>query len=317
VKKKTTEQFIEEALKVHDGKYDYSLVDYKASNIKVEIVCKACEIHFQQSPNSHLKGIGCPVCGYKKSSKSLSFAKEVWLERFEKMHGDKYDYSNSVISTNRNPIEIKCKKCGYIFKQSLQSHALGAGCRLCGYEESKKKQRKPLEQFIKEAIEVHGNRYDYSSVIYTNKNAKILLKCKTCGSIFLQTACEHLQGHGCRTCSKQSSGELLVANCLKKNNVEFIEQYAAPGCIYLNQLYFDFFLPDYNIAIEFNGIQHYQVVDYFGGEKEFLEQQKRDQAKKDYCLKENIFLIEIKYDQNIEEALKDLAWKNSNAVRSV
>lgn len=85
-KKKTTEEFINDAIKVHGNMYDYSLVEYKGSGIKVYITCKK-HGEFEQEPNKHLFGGGCPKCsGYNKTCQE--YIKEASL-----LHNNKYDYS--------------------------------------------------------------------------------------------------------------------------------------------------------------------------------------------------------------------------------
>ena len=103
-----------------------------------------------------------------------------------------------------------------------------------------------------------------------------------------------------------SKGEDIVAKLFKENDMNNIPQYKFPDCRNKRSLPFDFYLPDYNTCIEVQGIQHYESVKYFGGEKAFINQQIRDQIKHDYCNKNNIKLIEIPYwdFNNIESILQ-------------
>ena len=93
-----------------------------------------------------------------------------------------------------------------------------------------------------------------------------------------------LRGKGCARC-KQSLMEEEIDNFLSANDIKFIRQYP------INRLRIDFFLPDYNIAIECQGIQHFKPVDIFGGEEAFTIQKIRDESKKKLCDKNNIRLI--------------------------
>ena len=63
--------------------------------------------------------------------------------------------------------------------------------------------RKTKEQFIKEAVQVHGDKYDYSEVEYVNTHRVVRIRCKQCGSFFFQEPSSHLAGHGCPKCSKK------------------------------------------------------------------------------------------------------------------
>lgn len=106
-----------------------------------------------------------------------------------------------------------------------------------------------------------------------------------------------------------SKGEKYVSSFLKQNNIKFISQYKFSDCFFKNKnapLRFDFYLPKYNICIEYNGVQHYKKVEIFGGDKAFEEQKKRDKLKREYCKKNNIKLIEIAYNDNIKVSMDNI-----------
>lgn len=96
-------------------------------------------------------------------------------------------------------------------------------------------------------------------------------------------------------CLKVSKGELKIKEILKELNISFEEQKTFEDCIFINNLYFDFYLPDYNLLIEYDGEQHFKPIEFFGGKQKFEEQQKRDNFKNNYCLINNIRLIRIPY----------------------
>ena len=196
-----TEQFIEKARKVHGDKYDYSKVNYVNSSTKVTIICP---IHgeFEQTPNKHLLGQGCPKCagGIKLTTKNF-------IEKARKVHGDKYDYSKVNYVNNRTKVIIICPEHGE-FEQTPASHLTGSGCPMCvgGIKFSK-------EQFIEKAREVHGDKYNYSKVNYINANTKVIIICPEHGE-FEQTPGSHLYGQGCPKC----------ANNIKLTTEQFIEK---------------------------------------------------------------------------------------------
>ena len=96
-------------------------------------------------------------------------------------------------------------------------------------------------------------------------------------------------------CYNSSKGEEKIKEILNKLNINFIQQKTFNDLKYKSNLKFDFFLPKYNYCIEYNGIQHYEPVKYFGGEKSFEEQKKKDSIKREWCKENNIKLIEIPY----------------------
>lgn len=105
--------------------------------------------------------------------------------------------------------------------------------------------------------------------------------------------------NGCEFCNKKSVGELKIKEILDQNNICYKEQISFPNLKgEANVLRFDFGLYRDNTLlclIEINGIQHYEPVEHFGGEKRFLQQKKYDNLKVDYCKNYNIPLIIIPY----------------------
>lgn len=96
--------------------------------------------------------------------------------------------------------------------------------------------------------------------------------------------------------------ENLIFRRLKEEffNLSIISQYSPD---WLGSQRFDIYIKEYNIAIEYNGIQHYQPVEYFGGKKGFEATQKRDMVKRKKCKLNNCFILEIKYDENLDDVL--------------
>ena len=178
----------------------------------------------------------------------------------------------------------------------------GHGCPLCGRENIKSKQSMGIKEFVKRAREIHKDKYDYSKVEYVNSTTKVCISCAQHGD-FYQAPNNHLRGQGCPRC-KEYKGETQVSEFLKAHNIEFQTQYPIEyeGNI-KGFTYIDFYLPQHNMFIEYNGMQHYIPVEHFGGELKFQQQKKRDQYVRNYCVKNNIQLLEIKYGTNIEDEL--------------
>ncbi len=196
-KKKTTAQFIKEARQVHGDRYDYSQSVYLSANKKIEIICPD-HGSFLQVPPSHLKqGAGCPKCAGNAKRSTPSFIGEA-----KKIHGEKYDYSKTEYindgSKDGTTLTIICPVHGE-FKQRGAVHLKGAGCNKCGHGETAKKRRKTQEDFIKEARNKHGEKYDYSKAEYKGDKYKVEIICPEHGG-FWQSAGGHLQGKGCISC---------------------------------------------------------------------------------------------------------------------
>jgi hypothetical protein len=166
--------------------------------------------------------------------------------------------------------------------------------------------RNTQEDFIKRAKEIHGNRYGYEKTVYKTLETPVIITCTEHGD-FTQTPISHLHGNGCPHCHR-SKGETKVANFLQIHNVKFeIQKKVENLNLFGGRKYFllDFYLPDYNTIIEYNGEHHYQPIEWFGGKRNYKLQQLRDESLRQYCNENKIKLIEIPYTEynNIEDIL--------------
>jgi len=200
----TTKEFIKRSVKIHGNKYNYSKVEYIGIYEKIIIICKE-HGKFEQIPNVHLKGCGCPKCSRNR------ITTEDFIEKSIKIHGEKYNYSKVEYINNREKIKIICKKHGE-FMQTPNVHLKGGGCPKCyGFN-------KTTEDLIKQFKEIHKNKYNYSKTEYTGIKNKIIIICKKHGE-FKQSPASHLFGHGCFLC-----GIIKVSNKNKSTNKQFIEK---------------------------------------------------------------------------------------------
>ncbi|MDA7744856.1 hypothetical protein N8911_02030, partial [bacterium] len=292
------EEFINKCIEIHEDLYDYSNVQYQGMGGKVIIICRE-HGDFKQTPSSHLNGSGCPKCGLISQGNKRKLSIEDFVSRSNKIHGDRYDYSNVDYVNNFTEIEIVCSVHG-VFCQRPDFHIRGSGCPKCSIIEQHEKQKKTTKEFVVDSRLVHGDLYDYSEVNYTGGKNKVTMICRTHGK-FLQTPNNHLSGTGCPNCNS-SRGERLVSLILNELGVQFIEQHTFRGLKMKRNLRCDFYLPDFDTVIEFNGIQHYQEREQFGGLRGLRRTQKSDKMKRDYFKLNDIKLIEIKFDNpNVKE----------------
>ena len=298
---KTTLDFIKKATDIHNNfyKYDKSVYTKRANKLII-----TCPIHgdFEQIAGDHLGGHGCPKCKSDKAKLNTD-SKEQFVEKAKKIHGIKYDYSKVNYINSQTKVCIICPEHGEFWQRPNSHISMKTGCPQC-YLESKNLTQ---EQFLDLAYKVHKNRYDYSKAKYVNTKTKIEIICSKHGS-FWQSPNVHLSAKcGCPQCSI-SKGEELIIHLFEDYNVKYIYNYKIDIDKNINHYGYaliDFYLPEYNIAIEYNGKQHYISNEYFGGELNFERQLKRDNCVRDYCKDNNIKLIEIKYDMK-EAEIKNL-----------
>ena len=159
------------------------------------------------------------------------------------------------------------------------------------------------EEFIKRAREVHGDKYDYSKVEYVNANSKVCIICSEHGE-FWQKPASHLLGCGCPYC-KNSYLENEISILLKENKIIYEQEKTFEWLRDKGRLYLDFYLPDYNILIEYDGQQHFKIS--FGqDENKLIEQKKYDKIKNEWCKNNNIPLKRISYKDLKNLTLEDI-----------
>jgi hypothetical protein len=267
----------------HNEKYDYSKSYFEYLTDEVIIICDKHD-EFKMNAGYHLKS-GCIRCAKNKKFHIddvkilLNESKIFDIPTFHSYTG------------NRQKIEVICKKDKHSSIKSI-SHILdNVGCSHCS-----KKYKCNKQEWINICNEIHKNKYDYSNSEYFNTNSKVIIFCPIHGD-FKQIARSHKNGAGCKKCNR-SLGEQIISDILNKNNITHICEKNFEGLIYKSKLYFDFFLPKYNLCIEFDGLQHNYAYEFFGGEDALKERKIRDLIKNNYCIDNNIKLVRLSYAIN-------------------
>lgn len=212
----------------------------------------------------------------------------------------------SQYQNNKTKVACKCKICNHEW-EARPDNLLHWGCPKCRLVKISNKNRKTKDNFIEQANRVHNNKYSYNNVIYIRDDIKVTITCPIHGN-FDQTPSNHLQKHECPKCNT-SKGELFIERYLTKNNILFERQYYVKIPTVINpsgSAYIDFYLPDYNTFIEYNGRQHYIPIKYFGGELNLERQKNRDNYIRNFCKDNNYTLIEIPYTMKDNEIIETL-----------
>ena len=280
--RKTTEEFIMEARKIWGNKYDYSLVDYKNALEKVKIIYDG--IIFEQVATSHLK-----------YAPELLMNREYFIKKAIDKWGNKYDYS--LVEYVHCKKHVKILYNNQLFNQTPYQHLK------CAPENIHLSIRKTTEKFIEEANQIHDNKYSYDKTNYIKNQIKVIITCPLHGD-FEQTPLSHIGGCGCSHCH-ESKGEKAINKFLSKNNISYKRQHKFSDCKNIFQLPFDFYIPNIRTVIEFDGKQHFEPLEYFGGLKTYERLKHNDNIKNSYCEDSFINIIRIRYDQinNIDHIL--------------
>jgi hypothetical protein len=304
----TNEEFDYRLKKTHGDKF-VRVEERIPNQKKIKCLCKECGNVWEPQVRHILNGSGCPNC--RKTSKE-EFDKKV-QELFEKDYYRVSEYPGS----QTKKVTMLCNVCGSTNDQKVSHILSGHGCKICGHERVIEKQRITKEELIIRSKQINGNIYDFDLVTYSQLTTKdkIPIICKKHGT-FHQTIQNHIYGKcGCPKC-KESKGEKKIRLYLESVDVNYVKNKTFQGCRYKRKLPFDFYLPEYNTLIEYDGEQHFHRIRFGFGkymtdeEKDmYLETiQKRDAIKDGYCNKNNIRLIRISYKQynDIESILSSL-----------
>ena len=221
-----TEIFIESATLKHNGKYDYSLVNYVNNYTKVNIICSEHGI-FEQTPSHHiLRTQGCKKCSDIKLSSSKTSNSIDFINKSKKLYGNKYDYSDTEYIDAKTKVDIYCNEHNNIFSMTPNNHLSGQICSLCSGRILN------THTFIEKSINIHKDKYDYSSVEYEHSQKYVKIICKEHGE-FLQKPYDHIQGSGCINCNSLfSKGEVFIMKFIDTENINYIHQHTFENCKY-------------------------------------------------------------------------------------
>ena len=269
------------------------LEEYKGKDTKILFKCNICGYEWKTRTDHIINGCGCPMCCNKQRHEKYAKTHNQFISEL-KQKGilDKIEVLEEYY-TNATPILVKCKKCGYEWKIKPSHLLQNQLCRKCANEEKKKTNI----QFILD-LERKGLLDDVLPLEdYKSCKEKILFKCLKCGGEWYARPDNILQNKGCPIC-KTSSLENDIEELLIENNIKFTKQYCPH---FLNNgrshLRLDFYLPQYNIAIECQGLQHFKPIKFWGGDEGLKERIERDEKKYKLC-KDNG--IEILYYTKME-----------------
>lgn len=267
------------------------VISYLTMKQPTIIKCLDCgtEYFFERAENVLRRKYGCKNC---IDTPEWALQKQKFIKWLNKHPEFELAEDLNLIHSSQKHIKCRCTKCNRIqMNKTVYDYYNGKQC-YC----QTKSVLKPTDIIDKEFQNICIFLEDYK-----NTDIPILIESKKCHHRFKVRPADILSNpFYCPICNS-STGEKRILFWLEKNNIEYHRQYPI-----INNYKIDFYLPKYNLFIEYNGIQHYKPVEYFGGKNKFIQQQKRDQKVKIYCQKNNISLLEISYKQfnDIELILK-------------
>lgn len=281
LKRKSNEAFKKEMQEKHPNLEVLS--EYINGRTKVNIKCKKCGHNFMTTPGSLYMGHGCPKCVGVSKKTNQEFIAEMKIINPNILILGKY-------AGSKKDIRVSCKVCNNEWVTTPNSLLHKKGCAKCAGTI-----KRTHKEFISEIKAIHPNIEIIGT--YTNNHTRIKCYCKSCNSYFYGLPHSMISAKsGCLHCSKSNSkGEISISNWLNNNHIKYIKEYRFNDCRDKYALPFDFYIPERNIVIEFDGKQHYETNKYFAGIDGFLKRREHDEIKNEYCMTHDIHLIRIPY----------------------
>lgn len=290
---KIPEDIIKE--KVEERGYIYKGLKYVDGASIVDFICKEhVDKGIQSKPWASIR-IGCNVCSY-------CTGRERTTEEFQSMVNEIFDNVEVIgeYTGTSNRIKCRCTTHDYVWEPYGYNLLSGYGCPKCGSAKSGFQKRVPVDEKIKRLHEIHPDIEFLSYPILSSDYVDC--KCKKCGGVWKATYMNLTKYHkrtNCPYCNS-STGEERIATVLDTWGFKYERQKRYDDCRDYNTLPFDFYLPNNNLLIEFDGEQHYQLINRTGmsieeQKEEFEKIQYHDSIKTEYCKNNNIPLLRIPY----------------------
>lgn len=302
---KTSEEFVEEVSRISKG--DYTPLDkYTHGLQEIKMRHNVCGTVWAVRPITFTsQGQRCPRCTSEKIAKKFRKGTLKYRSEVEELTGGEYEVLGKYGNNNKVKIKHKHVVCGHIYYARPHDFLAGNRCPLCFGTPLKSR-----ESFIGDVFKIHGGEYTAEGE-YINNMTKIEVIHNNCGLKYKVTPNSILSGSGCPNCNKnKSKGEEMVSKILKDMGVSYTEQYSIENLKNKNNLRFDFavfFENKKKLLIEYDGVQHFKPIEYFGGDKGLEYQRMNDNIKNKYCAENNIELLRIPYWKfnEIEEIVRE------------
>ena len=304
---KSREKLDEEVSQASNGRI-VMIGSYKGMLVKTKFRHLDCNYEWEARPQDVVRGHGRPKC-----TNHISWDTNMFKDYLAKTAGDEYELLDE-FKTMVTSIRLRHKKCGHVWETRPADFKKGHRCRFCADKAAGIAQRTSEEDFRQMVKIILGDEYDAWG--YVRRKDRVTAKHKTCGLIWHPKAGDLLNGCGCPWCN-QSRGERAAGNWLRKSQISYVAQKRFADCKDERPLPFDFYLPAYNLIIEYDGRQHFHKNDdYFGGEEAYKVRHKHDLIKDKYCKDHGINLLRIPYTitgdaigQTIHNKLNELEGK--------
>lgn len=278
--------------------------EYINSKTKILHHCLIHDICWEIAPDKALRRkSGCPECAKESFYNTRAKTRDIYISELS-IKNPNIELTGDYLG-NKKLTQHRCRKHNYLFDAMPDTMLSGCGCKYCKSEKLKYYHLKTEDYYIEEITEKNpnvkliGKYYDGST---PTEHLCLIHNISWC-----PTPAYILQGGVCPECKaeKISKGERYISEWLTTYGFEYEPQKIFSDCCDIKPMPFDFYLPKQNIIIEYDGRQHFEPIEYFGGQEKFEIQQRHDNMKNEYCKNNGISLLRIPYFKDIEEELNN------------
>jgi len=297
-KRKTHEEFEKQIYDMYKGEYQCTS---KYINGKTHIIMKhTCGNEYPVLPTNFLKGYKCPYC-----SKRPKITEEIFEKRVKEAHNGRIIPVDKYISIHKK-IKFLHLDCNRTFFAEPNNVIDGYGCPYCANN-----RKKSIEEIKELTISITDGEYECISNSYENNKEKLIFNHLNCGNKYLARWANFTQGYRCPYCSdsNNSKGTKIIEKFLKTNGYKYVREKEYDDLVNeeTNRHFrFDFFVPKFNLIIEFDGEQHFHSTGAFFPQEKVDKIKFFDSIKNKYCEDNSINLIRYDYIQLKNNELKNL-----------
>ena len=249
----------------------------------LEIKCQKCNQIYKKSWHSFTSGSRCGLC---------SPSKKKTIDEIKTFIENKGDSLVSIEYKNcHDKLDIQCGNCNTIFNMSYSLYKI-SNCPKCAII-TRSNKLKLSQEYVSEYIKSYDDKLISQ---YIDMNSKLEIECGYCNNIFKMSFGVYKHDNCRCQCTSMSRGERIIKEYLIKNNISYVTQKSFPDCKRKLALKYDFYLPDSDILIEFDGEIHFKSINVLGGDKTLKNRRESDIIKNIYCIKNNKNMLRISYN---------------------
>ncbi|SJZ82485.1 helix-turn-helix domain-containing protein [Selenihalanaerobacter shriftii] len=285
--KKNTDIFKKEVFELVEDEYEV-LGEYHGTQVPIKMIHNECDTIFTPQSSNFLQGARCPNCANNQKKSTEEFKEEVY-----ELVGSEYEVLGKY-ENNKTKIKLLHNECCNTYFVTPSSFLSGKRCPVCMKKEQTDLKTKSTDEFIKEVYDLVENEYKIIGE-YIKSKVPIKIKHMECGNVFEMRPNNFLLGQRCPKCYV-SRGEARVKEILEQLNLDYEREFMFDDCKNIQLLPFDFAIfieNEIRMLIEYDGRQHFESIEFFGGDEYLNYVRRNDEIKTNYCMENNLFLLRI------------------------